>query len=246
MGQERILSYWSSLEAIGCIRLEYISLDEWIPLGSKVMKLVKICNPKSKIWVNSDIDQYIPPLYLKTAFEALYNSNLHVFRTPKWVLYNIADEGTMLYDVTNFSNRLDQPMFVFSKERPKTINIRRFPKTSNRTRRTKMQKNGSVLVGEFNDGGGPLPNIWEYAVGNRSTDDSTTHPAPFPEALARDHILSWSNPGDVVLDPMVGSGTTAKMAKELGRRWLGFDISPEYVAIAQKRVRQTKTPLFVL
>lgn len=75
-------------------------------------------------------------------------------------------------------------------------------------------------------------NIWTYAA---VADD---HPASFPEALARDHIISWSNPDDLVLDPMMGSGTTLKMAMELGRRAVGIDISEEYCKIAVDRLRQ--------
>ena len=78
------------------------------------------------------------------------------------------------------------------------------------------------------------PNVWRYAVGQ----DSTGHPAPFPLDLARDHIASWSNPGDLVLDPFSGSGTTAKAAKELGRKFLGLEINPEYCAIAERRIAQ--------
>lgn len=62
------------------------------------------------------------------------------------------------------------------------------------------------------------------------------HPAMFSEALSRDHILSWSNPNDLVLDPFLGSGTTAKMAKETGRRFIGIEIAPEYLEIAQRRI----------
>lgn len=62
------------------------------------------------------------------------------------------------------------------------------------------------------------------------------HPATFPEALARDHILSWSNPGDTVLDPFLGSGTTGKMATQLGRRFIGIELDPEYFAIAKARI----------
>jgi site-specific DNA-methyltransferase (adenine-specific) len=64
------------------------------------------------------------------------------------------------------------------------------------------------------------------------------HPAPFPEALARDHILSWSNEGDIVLDPFSGSGTTAKMAKHNGRRFIGIEVNQEYCDIAEKRLAQ--------
>jgi site-specific DNA-methyltransferase (adenine-specific) len=66
-----------------------------------------------------------------------------------------------------------------------------------------------------------------------------------PEALARDHIMSWSNPGDVVLDPFSGSGTTAKMARETGRRFIGIEVNPEYVEISRKRLAQQALPMDV-
>lgn len=75
-------------------------------------------------------------------------------------------------------------------------------------------------------------NIW------RVIPESNDHPAPFPESLARDHILSWSNEGDLVLDPFSGSGTTAKMAKHNGRRFIGIEINEAYCEIAKKRLSQ--------
>ena len=69
-----------------------------------------------------------------------------------------------------------------------------------------------------------MNNIWQYAVGlGGSTRDRIAfqHPAIFPEKLAEDHILSWSNPNNIVLDPMCGSGTTCKMALLNKRKWLG-------------------------
>jgi DNA modification methylase len=84
--------------------------------------------------------------------------------------------------------------------------------------------------------------IWRYSSGN----DKPGHPAPFPEALARDHIASWSNPGDVVLDPMMGSGTTGKEAVKAGRRFIGIDIAAEYVALARERIGRTQLqPLLI-
>ena len=86
-------------------------------------------------------------------------------------------------------------------------------------------------------------NIWSYAVGkNGTTSDmyAFKHPAMFPENLARDHILSWSNRGDLVFDPMCGAGTTCKMAKATGRRWLGVDVSHEYTRIAKRRLADTQ------
>ena len=63
-------------------------------------------------------------------------------------------------------------------------------------------------------------------------------PAPFPLQLAKDHVLSWSNPGDLVLDTFTGRGTTCQAAKELGRNFLGFEINPEYCKIAERRIAQ--------
>lgn len=88
-------------------------------------------------------------------------------------------------------------------------------------------------------------NVWHINRSNGGTSDlvARTHPAIFPEALARDHIISWSNPGDIVLDPMCGSGTTLKMAVEQGRQYIGIDISQEYVELSQRRVLGARVPL---
>lgn len=79
-----------------------------------------------------------------------------------------------------------------------------------------------------------LYNIWFMNVAN----SKYTNSAPFPEALANDHILSWSNEGDVVLDPFMGSGTTGKMALLNKRKFIGIELSPEYVEIARKRIQE--------
>ena len=88
-------------------------------------------------------------------------------------------------------------------------------------------------------------NVWEYNTGggqSASDDIAYSHPAIFPESLTRDHIISWSNPGDIVLDIFAGSGTTAKMSKLFHRHWLGFDISQEYVNLARRRVAAAIAP----
>lgn len=80
-------------------------------------------------------------------------------------------------------------------------------------------------------------NIWEYVVGKKQEDqEAKEHPAPFPCELVRDHILSWTNPGDIVFDPMCGSGTTPRVAFEMDRNYIGIDISHEYCKIATKRI----------
>lgn len=83
-------------------------------------------------------------------------------------------------------------------------------------------------------------NIWNYNTGcHHSTKDrfAFEHPAIFPEELCRDHIISWSNPGDLVCDPFMGSGTTAKMAILTGRNWVGSEIAQEYTEIIERRVK---------
>jgi site-specific DNA-methyltransferase (adenine-specific) len=102
-----------------------------------------------------------------------------------------------------------------------------------------IAKNESADVGRTASGTKSLSNVWYVPAGSFMTDDAVfSHPAMFPEALARDHILSWSNENDIVLDPFSGSGTTAKMARLMGRRFIGIEINPEYCEIARKRLRQ--------
>ena len=131
-------------------------------------------------------------------------------------------------------------MFILSKGRPKTINFIRDRKNA----RSGIESMG--VSGMSKDGKKPnrhykemkeygkRKNIWRYGVGGGKID----HPAVFPEQLAKDHIISWSNEGDIVLDPFMGSGTTAKMAILNNRQYIGFDLSEEYCDIAEQRVAE--------
>jgi DNA modification methylase len=86
--------------------------------------------------------------------------------------------------------------------------------------------------------------VWHYNTGANNLDRSPDsklrregqHPATFPLQLALDHVLCWTNPGDLVLDPMIGSGTTAVACLQEGRRCIGYDMSSVYLEVAQKRV----------
>jgi len=87
-------------------------------------------------------------------------------------------------------------------------------------------------------------NIWEYVVGKNLEDqEAKSHPAPFPCELARDHIFSWSNQNDLILDPMCGSGTTCKASYQLRRKFIGIDICEEYCKIAESRISNTQVLL---
>ena len=92
-------------------------------------------------------------------------------------------------------------------------------------------------------------NIWEYVVGKKQEDqEAKGHPAPFPCELVRDHIKSWTNQGDVVFDPMCGSGTTPRVAAEMNRNYIGIDISHQYCELARKRIKiiESQPTLFVV
>ena len=144
-------------------------------------------------------------------------------------------------------------MFIFSKGSPKTINLlkdRRNLWNGSWGKRSRRDIRGNLIQGvkTISDDLGIRFNIWRYNNGKGFTtkdEYAYIHPAMFPEKLVRDHILSWSNPGDLVFDPMCGSGTTLKMAKQLGRHWLGFDISEEYCKLSRKRVAGANIPLFM-
>ncbi len=135
-------------------------------------------------------------------------------------------------------------MFVFSKGKPKTINLikdRENKDSRNGDNGTKRLHNGTLK--NLKRGGyekfGRRINVWEYNVGKgHSTKDSIAfkHPAIFPESLARDHIISWSNEGDIVYDPFLGSGTTAKMSLYENRFFIGSEINEEYIFIAKERI----------
>lgn len=80
-----------------------------------------------------------------------------------------------------------------------------------------------------------------YSVGGGiSTKDKIAynHPAIFPEKLVADQIKTWTNENDLVYDPFMGSGTTAKIAHLLKRRWIGSEISEEYVKISEERLKE--------
>jgi len=136
-------------------------------------------------------------------------------------------------------------MFVFSKGPVSTFNPIKDRRNKSfgqiikgptiRGANGKTIKNEDAEIRQF----GQRFNVWEVATVSQKGD--AAHPAPFPEALARDHILSWSNPGDVVLDPFLGSGTTGKMALLEGRRFIGIEREPTYFDIACRRIEAALT-----
>lgn len=149
----------------------------------------------------------------------------------------IYEKSGMAYPDSTRYHQVFEYMFVLSKGFPKSVNL------------IKDRENKFVgTVGGNKRGGlckreeyGARFNVWRYANGrdNSSKDRiAFKHPAIFPESLAEDHIISWSNKGDIVYDPFLGSGTTAKMAIKQKRNWIGSEISNEYCIIANKRLNE--------
>lgn len=133
-------------------------------------------------------------------------------------------------------------MFVFTKGKQKTHNLikdRPNKYVENRIKK-KKQKDGTYKEQHFKASKyGVRYNYWIYDTGSgKSSNDKIAfkHPAIFPEKLAEDHILSWSNKDDIVMDIFSGSGTTCKMAKKNNRKYIGFEINKEYCDIAKERI----------
>ncbi len=136
-------------------------------------------------------------------------------------------------------------MFVFSKGRPKSIHLIRDRKQTARKTHTLLDRNRDGTRNRRTEKGygtmGRRTNIWLYYTGlNNTTKDKVAfqHPAVFPDKLAADHIISWSDAGDLVYDPFMGSGTVAKMCVKLNRRYVGSEINPEYCKIIAERLHE--------
>ena len=133
-------------------------------------------------------------------------------------------------------------MFIFSKGVPckknfirDRVNVRGGETESTVSSGKNTNGKSGVRIMKTAEKTGKRKNIWKYGVGG----GDGKHPAVFPEKLAHDHIISWSNEGDTVLDPFMGSGTTGKMAKLLNRKFVGIEIDREYFEYAKQRIEAT-------
>ena len=169
----------------------------------------------------------------------------------KEIGFNLHD--TMIYssDKPPLShNRYEQKfeyMFIFSKGKPKTWNpIMEECKYAGSSKKARTFRHTGEELEETHNKGEVKShkikgNIWFYPTGyQKSSKDKIAfkHPAIFPEQLANDHIISWSNEGDIVMDIFSGSGTTHKMALLNNRNFIGFEISQEYIDIENERIKQ--------
>jgi len=196
------------------------------------------------VWVVGD--QTINGSESGTSFrQALYFKELG-FNLHDTMIYQ---KNCLSFPETNRYYPQFEYMFILSQGKPKATNLladRKNKTAGNKVTSNYRQVDGSlkkaICYGNITKEYGIRFNVWQYDLGygKSSTDKETfKHPASFPEQLATDHILSWSNEGDTVLDPMMGSGTTGKMAKLTKRNFIGIEISPEYFKIAERRINNT-------
>lgn len=170
----------------------------------------------------------------------------------KTIGFNLHD--TMIYHKEGLPlnhNRYEQHfeyMFVFSKGRPRVFNPLKdrsnwAGQLKNSTYRESDGKMHKVHSNKGTNELKTLGNVWKIKCGYMHSTldiDAFEHPAIFPELLAERHILSWSNPLDLVMDPFMGSGTTGKMALKNKRKFIGIEINPKYFDIACKRIEESQ------
>ena len=162
----------------------------------------------------------------------------------KQIGFNLHD--TMIYEKNSSTypshekslryTQIHEFMFVFTKGKPKTVNL-----IIDKKNKWAGHKDFSGKLKKPVPENSPRNNIWKFTT---SFNDKTEHPAVFPEQLANDHIISWSNENDIVMDIFMGSGTTGKMAVLNNRNYIGFEISKEYCEIAEKRIDEVNLNLF--
>lgn len=220
-----------------------------------VNELSKLLYQKTKtggvvVWVVND--QVINGSETGTSFR-----HALTFMDNGWKLHDtmIYQKNSSTYPASRKGNRYTQIfeyMFVFSKGKPKTVNLicdkeNKWAGFKNWGKNTKrLGENEQLIeiesikeVPKFS----PRNNIWLYNnSGGYASKDKVAyeHPAIFPEELVQDHIISWSNENDIVYDPFMGSGTTAKMSLLNNRNYIGSEISKEYIEVSDKRLEKYK------
>lgn len=220
----------------GMLRVYNGFVFEFEPVAKQLFRVIKTGGVL--IWVVGD--QTIDGSETLESFQqALYFKNECGFNLHDTMIYE-------KYSPPLTHNRYEQHfeyMFVLSKKFVRTFNPIKQRKLWDDKRKLKAirrEKDGSSDLGFAGKTQEKIVgNVWRYNIGGgHVTNDKIAHqhPAIFPEQLARDHIYSWSNEGDLIYDPFMGSGTIAKACIQMKRRWIGSEISQEYVDLANKRI----------
>lgn len=222
---------------------------EVVPIIEAIMRVLKpggVC-----VWVTAD--QMVKGSESGESFKTALAFMEHGFLLHDTMIYR---KQNPMPNITNDKVRYHQSfeyMFCFSNGKPKTFNpiIKECIQAGNLKSKTGHRNNGLDAIQRRPDyivkSDKVAGNVFSYVVGNGCTTaykPAFKHPAIYPEALARDQILSWTNIGDTVLDPMCGSGTTVFCAHALSRNAIGIDISDEYIDLAKRRIKEQKRPVW--
>jgi site-specific DNA-methyltransferase (adenine-specific) len=168
----------------------------------------------------------------------------------KEIGFNVHD--TMIWEKPHFANpsqnrchQIFEYMFIFSKGIPKTFNKINDVKIKYGLpvgKSSSRKKDGTIINGKVKNEKkqfGSRKNIWKInTAGQENFGKKCPHPAMFSLQLAKDHIKSWSNEGDIVFDNFMGSGQTGVASLELKRNFIGIELDKDYFQIAQDRINQ--------
>lgn len=190
-------------------------------LKNVIEETKRVLKDDGQIWFNIknryDDKQIIPPFWVMELFEDMYLKNL--------VIWNFDWGGS-----TNkrFAPRYEYVFFYTKHKEEYTFNLDdvKIPSLNFRPDRYKTQlKNPS--------------DVWRMALVSGNAIERTDHPAQYPEELIERIILTGTNEGEIVLDPFMGSGTTAVVAKKLNRHYVGYEIVKEYIEMANERIEKS-------
>ena len=197
-----------------------------IMLSNVIEETKRVLKDDGQIWFNIknryDKGSITPPFWIMDFFTDMYLKNI--------IIWNFDWGGS-----TNkrFCSRYEY-VFFFTKHKDRyTFNLDdvKIPALNYRPDRYKSQMKNPT-------------DVWKISMVSGNSPERTDHPAQYPEALIERIIKVGTNPGDLVLDPFMGSGTTAVVAKRLGRQYVGYELEPEYIKIAEKRLRNEESKIF--
>ena len=217
---------WENGKIIGTKGLKYqdnLKEVEYRQLINDVITETKrVLKDDGQIWFNIKNrykdDNMIPPYWILDYFQDMYLKNI--------IIWNFDWGGS-----TNkrFCSRYEYVFFFTKKKNDYTFNLEdvKIPALNYRPDRYKSQLKNPT-------------DVWRMSLVSGNSAERTEHPAQYPEELIERIIKTGTNPGDIVLDPFMGSGTTAVVAKKLGRDFIGYETEEEFIKIAENRLKNVK------